>query len=185
MTLDEVRVEIDSVDSQMKPLFLQRMECARHVAEAKAVTGGDVYVPEREQIIIKKRSQGVEEFQEEYETFLLHLMSVSRRFQYGLLTGMQDQVLEGCLKHAELDPEKEYSQMKIAFQCSKSESCLNLCINMVKLNGILLDELELHTEDGMQKVCMVLDGNLNQKNMRQLLCQIAKETENFEIVELR
>ena len=33
MTLDEIRVEIDAVDGQMKPLFLKRMECARSVAE--------------------------------------------------------------------------------------------------------------------------------------------------------
>ena len=36
MTLDEIRVEIDAVDTQMKPLFLKRMECAKQVAEAKA-----------------------------------------------------------------------------------------------------------------------------------------------------
>ena len=45
MTLDEIRAEIDKIDSKMKELFIKRMECARHVAEVKAATGGDVYVP--------------------------------------------------------------------------------------------------------------------------------------------
>ena len=48
MTLEEVRKEIDAIDSQMKPLFLKRMECSRHVAEAKAKTGGDVFSKARE-----------------------------------------------------------------------------------------------------------------------------------------
>ena len=44
MTLEEVRAGIDAVDTQMKPLFLKRMECGKHVAEVKAQTGGDVFV---------------------------------------------------------------------------------------------------------------------------------------------
>ena len=44
MTLDEIRVRIDAIDTQMKPLFVNRMECAAQVAAAKAKTGGDVFV---------------------------------------------------------------------------------------------------------------------------------------------
>ena len=35
MTLDEIRVEIDAVDTQMKPLFLKRMECAKSGSRSK------------------------------------------------------------------------------------------------------------------------------------------------------
>ena len=56
MTLEEVRAGIDAVDTQMKPLFLKRMECGKHVAEVKAQTGGDVFVLERELEIIEKRA---------------------------------------------------------------------------------------------------------------------------------
>lgn len=54
MTLEEVRAGIDAVDTQMKTLFLKRMECGKHVAEVKAQTGGDVFVLERELEIIEK-----------------------------------------------------------------------------------------------------------------------------------
>lgn len=71
MTLEEVRAGIDAVDTQMKPLFLKRMECGKHVAEVKAQTGGDVFVLERELEIIEKRATDVDpEIQEEYKTFL-------------------------------------------------------------------------------------------------------------------
>lgn len=185
MTLDEIREQIDAVDRQMKPLFLSRMACARHVAEAKAISGGDVYVGEREKSIIQRRTEGIEEFRDEYEAFLLHLMSVSRRFQYGLLTGMQNQVIKEALEKAELNENQVHQQVEIAFQCSQADTKLNLCLEMAKLNGIQVTELKVHSEAMIQKVVMVLDGNLSNVQMRQLLCQIGKETDQFEIVSLR
>ena len=47
MTLEEVRNEIDEIDTNMKPLFLRRMKCGKHVAEVKGQNGGDVFVLER------------------------------------------------------------------------------------------------------------------------------------------
>lgn len=185
MTLDEVRVQIDAVDTQIKPLFLSRMECARHVAEAKAVTGGDVYAPDREKSIIEKRAGDVEEFYDEYTAFLLQLMSISRRFQYGLLTDMQDTVINGALEKAGISAKQEHRQVEIAFQCSKTDSNLNMVINMAKLNAVTIDSLELHSNDSVQIVQMVLDGNLGQANFRQLLCQIGKEVNNFKILSIR
>ena len=73
MTLEEVRNEIDEIDTNMKPLFLRRMKCGKHVAEVKGQTGGDVFVLERELEIIEKRAADVDpEIQEEYKTFLRH-----------------------------------------------------------------------------------------------------------------
>ena len=49
MTLEEVRNEIDEIDTNMKPLFLRRMKCGKHVAEVKAQTGG-VYLFSKENL---------------------------------------------------------------------------------------------------------------------------------------
>lgn len=185
MTLDEIRAEIDKVDTQMKPLFLKRMECARHVAQAKAVTGGDVFVLERELAIIEKRAQDVEDVYDEYVAFLRHLMSVSRRFQYGILTGMQERVISESLRKAGLDAAQPHKQVEISFCRKKTASDLNLYLDMIKLNGILMDDLKLYTENGSQKVTMILDGNLKDTHLRQLLCQLGKEAENFAITALR
>lgn len=183
--MDEIRVKIDEIDTQMKPLFLKRMECARYVAEAKAVTGGDVFVLERELAIIEKRAHDVEGVYDEYVAFLRHLMSVSRRFQYGILTKMQEQVISESLGKAGLDADEPHKQVEISFCCKKTVSDLNLYLDMVKLNGILVDSLKLCTKDGSQKVTMILDGNLRDKHLRQLLCQLGKEAENFAIITLR
>ena len=185
MALKEVRKTIDEIDTQMKPLFLQRMECGKHVAEAKAQTGGDVFVLERECEIIEKRSGDVKpEIQEEYRTFLRHLMSICRKYEYELLPQMQEKVITAALKAAGVTAETEHSQVKIAFTCPKETSNLNLFLNMTKLNGITVDALNLTTEDGVQKITMILDGKVTEASMRCLLCQIGKEADDFQIVEL-
>ena len=67
MTLEEVRNEIDEIDTNMKPLFLRRMKCGKHVAEVKGQNGGDVFVLERELEIIEKRATDVDpEIQETF-----------------------------------------------------------------------------------------------------------------------
>ena len=185
MTLDEIRVEIDAVDGQMKPLFLKRMECARSVAETKAATGGEVFVPEREQAIIEKRARDTGEFYDMYVAFLRHLISVSRYYQYGFLSEMQEQALSACLGRAGLDGSSGHRQVEISFCCQQSASDLNLYLDTVKLSGVLINEMKLCTEDGVQKVRMILDGNLGERRMRRLICQLYKETEQFAVAALR
>lgn len=185
MTLEEVRAGIDAVDTQMKPLFLKRMECGKHVAEVKAQTGGDVFVLERELEIIEKRATDVDpEIQEEYKTFLRHLMSLCRKYEYELLPEMQEKVMTAALTAAGLTAETEHTQVKIGFTCQKETSNLNLFVNMTKLNGIQIDAMNLMTENGIQKVTMTLDGKITDAGMRCLLCQIGKEAEEFRILEL-
>ena len=68
--LDDTRKKIDDIDNSMKPLFLERLSCSRQVAEAKAKTKEEVYVPKREEEIIADRSKDTEgETQEAYTAF--------------------------------------------------------------------------------------------------------------------
>ena len=145
MTLEEVRAGIDAVDTQMKPLFLKRMECGKHVAEVKAQTGGDVFVLERELEIIEKRATDVDpEIQEEYKTFLRHLMSLCRKYEYELLPEMQEKVMTAALAAAGLTAETEHTQVKIGFTCPKETSDLNLFVyphSKPRLTGIFCKKL--------------------------------------------
>lgn len=187
MNLDEIRVKIDEIDTQMKPLFVERMGCSRRVAEAKAEMGSDsIFVLERELAIIEKRAADVDAgIYDEYVAFLRYLMSVSRRYQYGILTGLQDKVLKSELESSGLDGNVEHNQVKIEFSCRKEAGDLNLFMNMARLNQIPIDAMNLVTQEGRQKVEMVLDGSLKEENMRQFLCQTAKESEDFRMVGLR
>ena len=124
------------------------------------------------------------EIQEEYKTFLRHLMSLCRKYEYELLPEMQEKVMTAALAAAGLTAETEHTQVKIGFTCPKETSDLNLFVNMTKLNGIQIDAMNLMTENGNQKVTMTLDGKITDAGMRCLLCQIGKEAEEFRILEL-
>jgi len=61
MNLDELRVEIDSIDNQLLELYNKRMEYVHQVGELKNTTGAPIYRPEREQSILnrlKKQNRG-------------------------------------------------------------------------------------------------------------------------------
>lgn len=61
MRLDELRVEIDSIDDKLLELYNKRMEYVHQVGALKNTTGAPIYRPEREQSILnrlKKQNQG-------------------------------------------------------------------------------------------------------------------------------
>ncbi len=185
MTLDEIRTEIDKIDSAIKPLFVRRMECAKHVAWTKSATGGEVFVPEREQSVIEQRSSDIDaEIREEYVAFLRYLMSVCRKYEYGLLNEMQDKIMTEALEEAKIPADKAHSKVEIAFCCNYEASNLNLFLNMAKLNKIGILNMQMKVQDERQHITMVLDGNVNDGDMRCLLCQIGKEAEDFRILNL-
>ena len=185
MNLNEIREEIDRIDNAVKPLFLKRMECAKHVADVKAASGGDVYVPEREQAVIRQRSLDVrDEVRDEYTAFLRHLMSIGRRYDYWRLEELQEQVVEEALALSGLSPAAEHDRVEISFCCDCEESDLNLFLNMAKLNKTGVLGMQLEIQGGKQQITMMLDGNVNDENMKRLLCQMGKEAEGFRILGL-
>jgi chorismate mutase/prephenate dehydratase len=54
MNLDELRVQIDSIDNQLLELYNKRMEYVHQVGELKNTTGAPIYRPEREQAILNR-----------------------------------------------------------------------------------------------------------------------------------
>ena len=183
MKLEEIRKKIDRIDSEIKPLFIERMDCSKGVAEAKAETGGDVFVPEREAEVISKRSFDIDEsIQEEYKLFLRNLMSVGRRYQYGILKEMQDTVVEAAMEKAGISETQEHTRIKIQFSCNPALVNFHLFADMAYLNQIEILELNMKTKEDKQIIVMTVKGNIKESNLRRLLCQIGKEAESFKIL---
>lgn len=79
MELSEIRKEIDAVDEEMTKLFVRRMACADHVAEAKRGTGKPVLDPGREREILAKVAERVgPALESEGKLLFSTLLSVSR-----------------------------------------------------------------------------------------------------------
>ena len=116
VTLEEVRERIDEIDLKLRDLLMQRLECSRMAAEAKAaggkaaeaedskteasgaackvpvksgsrMAGESVYRPEREAEIVRRLSDGVsEELLPYYIPVVEKIIEQSRRYQTRLLS---------------------------------------------------------------------------------------------------
>ena len=169
--LDDIRKKIDEIDNSMKPLFLERLACSRQVAEAKAKTKEEVYVPKRE------------ETQEAYTAFLKDVMQISRRYQYGVLQELQEEVLKTTLKSAGFTGKEPHERVVMKFCCEKKE--MGLYMHMLYLNRIAVSGVSA-MEYGNRLSCeLTLEGNVNEENMRRMICQFWKETGAFAIVNLK
>ena len=171
--LDDIRKKIDEIDNSMKPLFLERLACSRQVAEAKAKTKEEVYVPKRETEIIADRSEDTQgETQEAY-----------RRYQYGVLQELQEEVLKTTLKSAGFTGKEPHERVVMKFCCEKKE--MGLYMHMLYLNRIAVSGVSA-MEYGNRLSCeLTLEGNVNEENMRRMICQFWKETGAFAIVNLK
>ena len=58
MTIDEIRVEIDRLDSELLSIFNKRAELALHIGELKKGLGLPVYDPAREKRIFQRMKEG-------------------------------------------------------------------------------------------------------------------------------
>ena len=86
MQLDEIRKEIDTVDNEMRSLFIRRMGLSRQIALIKARTGDAIRKPDREKAMIDRLSEGMDpQLLDAYRSFLEHILFLSRSYQEQLL----------------------------------------------------------------------------------------------------
>ncbi len=116
--LDKARKIINEVDGEMRELFIKRMRAAEMVAEYKKERGLAILDTSRENEIIKRNSETVEDdvLREYYVNFLRNNMAVSRAYQSRLLEGMRVAYsgTEGAFAH--IAAEKLYpSAAKVAY----------------------------------------------------------------------
>ena len=91
MDLQEIRKQLDSIDTEFVRLFEKRMKLCADVAEFKIKTGKAVYDPQREQEkIASVRGMAEGEFMKEaVGELFLQMMTLSRRYQYRLMEQVQ------------------------------------------------------------------------------------------------
>jgi chorismate mutase/prephenate dehydratase len=83
MTLDELRVKIDTIDDTLLKLYNERMELVHQVGELKNTTGAPIYRPEREQAILNRlKSQNSGKLTDAaIEALFLEMFAVARNLE--------------------------------------------------------------------------------------------------------
>ena len=114
MDLQEIRVKLDGIDTQIEKLFEERMRLCGEVAEYKIATGKAVYDAKREQekiAAVTAMADGEFNKQAVGELFL-QMMTLSRRYQYQTIAGRIGKPDLGFRRLEALD----IAGKKIAFQ---------------------------------------------------------------------
>ena len=89
--LQKARESINRIDKEMAKLFVERMHAAEAVAEYKRNNGLEIYDPVREDELIKRNSNLIEDdkLRAYYVNFLKETMRISRSYQSELIEGMR------------------------------------------------------------------------------------------------
>lgn len=82
MSIDNVRKQIDQIDSQLVELLTKRLDCSLQVAKIKKQTGMPIYHPKREQEIIDSVKANAGQYGEAVAAIYLSIFEASRELQH-------------------------------------------------------------------------------------------------------
>ena len=85
MSLSEIRPKIDEIDSQLLPLFIERMKCSEQVAKNKIEQNLPIFNESRENQILDKVEKSADDFDTEAKMLYTVMMSLSRMRQHKLM----------------------------------------------------------------------------------------------------
>lgn len=131
--LEQARKIINEIDTQMADLFVKRMKAAEMVCAHKMEFGLPILDKKREQQIIEANSSLIEDevIRGYYIDYLCGLMSISRRYQYRIQSGLKIAYsgVEGAFAHiaaGRIFPEGNrisYSDFKTAYDSVLEGEC--------------------------------------------------------------
>ena len=181
MTLEEIREEIDKIDPQIKALFLQRMEVAKHVAEVKYATGDEIYKADREAEIISRLTADVaSELKMEYTAFIRKIMEVARKYEYGLIYGWNPEVATELIKNAQ---ESQNGYVKVRMIRPNQVNSMSVILSMIGDYGFHMKQITLLEEKKEEvRFELVICGDLKDIQMQKLIYQLSKELKDFEVL---
>lgn len=181
MTLAEIRKEIDRIDPQIKALFLQRMEAAKHVAEAKYAAGDEIYKADREAEILARLSEDVApELKIEYTAFVRKMMEVARKYEYGLIYDWNPEVVQPILAEAK---ESGSGYVKMELVRPNQLNGLSVILTMIGDYGFHLKDIKVLEESQKEvRFGLVIQGKLQDEAMKKLLYQLSKESKDFHVL---
>ncbi|MBQ3691848.1 MAG: chorismate mutase, partial [Clostridia bacterium] len=123
MELNNIRVEIDSLDRQIIELFKRRMDCSVKVAESKRESGTPILNPEREKVVLNRAEELGGEYGKYARLLYGSIMELSRDLQHTIINGDSD------LKKIITSAESEFN--------AKLENCNVACLGGTGSNSHL------------------------------------------------
>ena len=114
--MNAVRGEIDSIDSQLIPLLIERMKCSARVAEYKRKADMPVYDPIREKHILDNIRSSDEEYGSSLSSIYTGIMAASKAKQYAMLDSRGE-----AIRQIEKNAPREMPAKNVKIVCQGKE----------------------------------------------------------------
>ena len=167
MALEDVRKQIDGIDTRIRELLMERLDCSAQVAEAKLAVGETtVYRADREtEILDRLGAQVTEDRRAGYLAVVRKVMETSRMYQYGIM----------------------YDRLEDPFCLTRENrpNAMSSILSMIGDYGFNMEQMELIREDTERQTVtfeLVIIGDLHETRMKKLMFQLSKESMDFRIL---
>ncbi|MBQ3392635.1 MAG: chorismate mutase [Lachnospiraceae bacterium] len=186
MTLQEIREEIDAIDLALRDLLLRRLDCSAAVAQSKMESGDtQVLRTDREAEVLGKLGEGVpEEKRLEYLAIVRKILETSRMYQYGLMYRQNPQSFEALVE--DMGPRNESARVTIEVTRPDRPGSMAQILSMIGDHGYSMEKMvpvEGAGKRGEVTFELTIWGNLRERGMERLLCQLAGECIRLKIKE--
>lgn len=186
-SLDEIRVEIDSIDKLIQQILMRRLDCSTEVIQAKIRDKNYVVNrPEREAAILEKLGREIpEERKSGYLAVVRKITETSRMFQYGILFEQVPELFESLANG--IDVSSSCSIVTVQLKRPNIPNAMSAILSMIGDYGFDMDRLQLlgYSEDrSVVSFELAIRGDISKTQMQKLLLQLSMETEDFHIVEV-
>ena len=185
--LSEVRAEIDAIDSGIRDLLMDRMDCSYDVARAKMKSGDlTIYRPDREVEILRRLGNGIpEDRRAEYLAVVRKVMETSRMYQYGMIYDNCEEIAEKIFAGIRIPN----NASRVSFRLTRpnrpnSMSAILSMIGDYGYNMERMEQVEEETESGAVTFELTVLGDLNDVHMKKLMYQLSMESSGFRIFEV-
>ena len=195
MSLDDIRKDIDTLDSSIRDLIMKRLDCSSRVIHSKIEDGNYViYRADREAAMIARLGEGIPDDRKDgYLALVRKIIETSRMYQYGILYDEMGQLFAPLI--AGLSIPNDCSIVRLVLSRPDIPNGISPILSMIGDYGYTLSNIRIlersdsAVEGGSQETDTVIKwelavrGNLNEEKMRKLMLQLSFESIDFHIIE--
>ncbi len=187
-SLDEIRVEIDSIDQQIQQILMHRLDCSEEVVQAKIRDRNYVINrPDRESAMLEHLGQDIPaDRRDGYLAVVRKITETSRMYQYGILFEQVPELFEKLSEGLDLSVSTEF--ITVNLKRPNIPNAMSAILSMIGDYGFDMERLQLlgYSDDhAIASFELIIRGDISKVQMQKLLLQLSMETEEFQIVEAK
>ena len=185
-SLDEIRVEIDSIDEQIQQILMKRLDCSTEVVQAKIRDKNYVINrPDRESAMLERLGKDIpKERRSGYLAVVRKITETSRMYQYGILFEQVPELFAAI--SAGIDLTVETNTITVQMKRPNLPNSMSAILSMIGDYGFDMERMQLlgYSENrSMASFELTIRGDISQIHMQKLLLQLSMESEEFKITD--